>query len=417
MQTTRRTFLAALAAASSGLGAGEVFSALSPEGADMANVPNPLDEMDPKSGLGSLSGPIQRIRDAYGWASNSFASDKYKPADHAEWRKQALADVFASMQYAPAKTDFAAETVEKVDCGDYVREKIYFNTTPELRVPAYVLVPKGLKGKAPAIVALHDHGGFYRFGKEKLVSLPDEHPALTEFKGCYAGKSIADELVLQGYVVIVIDMFFWGERRVRLPNDKTTGETVEDVRKFNASRQQLEQLMARTIFASGFTWAGVIFWDDIRTVDYLVSRPEVDASRIGCVGLSLGSWRAAHLTALDERIKAGVAVCWLSTVKAIPPSHYPNTIGFTKLLPGLYRRLDMPDVVSLAAPRALLCINGTKDGLFPIETGVKPAYRTLEQAYAKASAADRFKGSIYDAPHEFNLDMQKEAWKWLKKWL
>ena len=91
--------------------------------------------------------------------------------------------------YAAAKADFAVETVERVDRGKYIREKIYFNTTPELRVPAYVLVPKNLKGKAPAIVALHDHGGFYRWGKEKLVKTDDEHPALTEFKQAYAGHS------------------------------------------------------------------------------------------------------------------------------------------------------------------------------------------------------------------------------------
>ena len=161
----------------------------------------------------------------------------------------------------------------------------------------------------------------------------------------------------------------------------------------------------------------MIFWDDIRTVDYLISRPEVDPNRIGCVGLSLGSWRAAHLTALDERIKAGVACCWLSTFRGIPPSQFPNTIGLTKVLPGLYRKLDMPDVVSLAAPRPLLCINGTRDGLFPIETGVKPAYKTLETVYAKIGAADRFRGHIYDAPHEFNEAMQAEAWEWLKEWV
>lgn len=414
MSTSRRNFLYGLAGAAVGLRCELPFSMENPA---MANVPNPLDEADVQSRLGSLAAPILRIRDAYAWASDSFAQEKFKPEDHAAWRNHALADVFSAMHYAPAKADFAAETVEKVDCGKYFREKVYFNTTPELRVPAYVLVPKGLTGKAPAIVALHDHGGFYRWGKEKLVRLPDEHPSLTSFKEAYGGRSIADDLAEQGYVVIVIDLFFWGERRVRLPDDVKGNETVDDVRKFNASRSALEQIVARTIFSCGFTWAGLIFWDDIRTIDYLVSRPEVDPNRIGCVGLSVGSWRAAHLTALDERIKAGVAVCWMSTFKAVPTSHYPNTIGFTKLLPGLYRKLDMPDVVSLAAPRALLCINGSRDGLFPIEKGVKPAYQTLEQVYAKTGAAEKFRGSIYDAPHEFNAKMQDEAWAWLKRWV
>jgi hypothetical protein len=77
----------------------------------------------------------------------------------------------------------------------------------------------------------------------------------------------------------------------------------------------------------------------------------------------------------------------------------------------------MPDVVSLAAPRALLNINGTRDGLFPVDTGVKPAYQTLETVYAKIGAREKFKGSLYEAPHEFNAEMQKEAWAWLKKYV
>jgi dienelactone hydrolase len=431
MGTTRRKFLGSLTAAAAAapfakslLGlersaAAQVATAPALKGSLVASIPSPLDEPIVPSHVGSLLGPITRIRDAYGWASESFASDKFKAADHPAWRKKMLAEVFDAMHYAPAKCEFAAETVERIDCGKFFREKIYFNTTPELRVPAYVMIPKDLTGKAPAIVALHDHGGFYRWGKEKLVKLPGEHASLTEFKECYANRSIADDLAEQGYIVIVIDLFYWGERRLRLPDDPKSGpdETKEDVRRFNGARGPMEQLVARTIFTSGFTWAGLIFWDDIRTVDYLASRPEVDANRIGCVGLSLGAWRANHLTALDERIKAGVAVCWLSSFKELQSRNIINTVGLTKLLPGLYRRLDMPDVVSLAAPRPLLCINGLKDGLFPVESGVKPAYRTLENVYAKIGAADKFRGHLYDSPHEFNADMQREAWDWLKKWI
>lgn len=384
------------------------------------DVPRPLDEDVGLSTVGSLYGPIARIRDAYGWATESFASDRYEAADHASWRSRTLRRVLESMRYAPQRADFGAETVERVDCGQFVREKVYFNTTPELRVPAFVLVPKNLKRKAPGIVALHDHGGFYRWGKEKLVHTADEHPSLTAFKKTgYDGRSVADDLARAGYVVIVIDMFFWGERRLRLPDDPATGaqESEGDVRKFNAARGQMEQVVARTIYTSGFTWAGLIFWDDIRTLDYLVSRPEVDGNRLGCVGLSVGGWRAAHLTAFDDRIKAGVDVCWLTSFKDLQANHVRSTVGFTKLLPGLYRYLDMPDVVSLAAPRALLCINGLQDQLFPVESGTKAGYKTLETVYAKLNAANRFRGHMYDTPHEFNAEMQKEAHAWFRQWL
>ena len=257
----------------------------------------------------------------------------------------------------------------------------YFNTTPDVRVPAFVLVPKKADRPLPAVVALHDHGGFYLWGKEKLVETDDEHPVLTAFKKrYYAGTSIATDLVRQGYVVVVIDMFYWGERRMLLDDDpddwrKRPKElTAERIAAFNQRSSQSEQLVGRTIYAAGFTWPGVMFWDDIRTVDYLLTRPEVDPKRIGCVGLSVGGLRSCHLAALDDRIKAAVVVGWMTSFPAQLERHVRNTIGHTKIVPGLYRHLDYPDVASLAMPAALLVINGSKDGLFHPD-GVKACFR------------------------------------------
>ena len=99
-------------------------------------------------------------------------------------------------------------------------ESITLHTTPDIRVPAIVLVPKNVKLPAPGIVAIHDHGGFYLWGKEKVLAQKGEHPVLTEFRNrYYAGRSIAADLARQGYVVIAIDMFYWGERRLMYAAD------------------------------------------------------------------------------------------------------------------------------------------------------------------------------------------------------
>ena len=136
------------------------------------------------------------------------------------WKRRARGKLLDLLEYAPPKCSHRPEIVERKDCGDYVREKLYFNTTPDVRVPAYVLVPKNAKLPAPGIVALHDHGAFYFWGKEKLVELEEEHAALTKFKKqYYGGHSTASVLARQGYVVIVIDMFYWGERRMLLDKD------------------------------------------------------------------------------------------------------------------------------------------------------------------------------------------------------
>jgi len=81
--------------------------------------------------------------------------------------------------------------------------------------------------------------------------------------------------------------------------------TAEQVAAFNRRSSQGEALVGRTIYAAGFTWSGVMFRDDVRTVDYLVTRPDVDPARIGCVGLSVGGLRSAHLAALDEPDQGG----------------------------------------------------------------------------------------------------------------
>jgi dienelactone hydrolase len=351
----------------------------------------------------------------------SYLRDEFKELP--EWKKQARGKLLELLHYAPPKCDPRPEVVETLDRGEYVREKVFFNTTPDLRVPAYVLVPKKKERPLPALVALHDHGAFYLWGKEKLVETDDENPALTAFKKeSYAGASTASALARQGYVVIVIDMFYWGERRLLLDDDpadwreRPPGLAPARVEAFNRRNQQNEQLVGRTIFGAGFTWAGVLVWDDLRTVDYLLTRPEVDPKRIGCVGLSVGGWRSCHLAALDDRIKAAVVVGWMASFPAQLKKHVRHSIGHSFVVPGLYRHLDYPDVASLAAPAALLVINGSKDGLFELG-GVRACFDKLRRCYEKAGVPEKLRTRMYDSPHEFNADMQAEAWEWLKKWV
>lgn len=351
----------------------------------------------------------------------SFLDDAYTSL--ASWKEKARSKVFELLHYSPPKCDPAAETVERVDCGDYFRERVLFNTTPDLRIPAIVLVPKNASRPLPTIVALHDHGAFFLWGKEKLVEMPGENPQLKTFREqYYGGKSTAIELVRQGYLVIVIDMFYWGERRMLLDDDsadwreRPASLSRERIQAFNSRASQAEPLVGRTIYAAGFTWPGVMFWDDIRTVDYLVTRPDVDKQRIACVGLSVGGLRSCHLAALDDRIRAAVVVGWMASFPYQLKKHIVNTIGHTKVVPGLYKYLDYPDVASLAAPTPLLVINGKRDGLFQPE-GVQASFDKLHACYKKAGVPDHVHTSWYDTPHEFNAAMQQEAWEWLRKWL
>jgi hypothetical protein len=156
--------------------------------------------------------------------------------------------------------------------------------------------------------------------------------------------------------------------------------------------------------------------DDLRALDYLARRPEVDPRRLGCVGLSVGGYRSFLLAALSPRIKAAVAVGWMTSFPKQVRRHVVNTVGLTFHIPGLLKDLDLPDLSALVAPRALMVINGSRDGLFHPE-GVKDAFRKIQDCYTKAGAPDRRSCRMYDAPHEFNAEMQTDAWTWLRKWI
>jgi dienelactone hydrolase len=350
----------------------------------------------------------------------SFLRPEFR--DLAAWQTRARAMVLERLFYDPPPVAPAADLISREDRGDYVQEYLTFQTTPDLRVPAYVLIPKKTKFPAPGIVALHCHGGFYVWGKEKLVESDQDHAALTDYKqDLYQGKSVASELARRGYVVIVIDAFYWGERRMLLDEDPASyrdprSMAKADVAAFNRRSQEGEQLVARSLFAAGITWPGVLLWDDLRTVDYLASRPEVDPQRLGCVGLSLGGYRSFLLAVLDPRIKVAVDVGWMTSFASQIRRHVVNTIGLTFHIAGLYRYLDLPDLAALIAPRALLVINGSRDSLFAPE-GVRAAFDKIGACFRKAGVADRQHCRLYDAPHRFNLQMQDEAFKWLAQWL
>lgn len=350
----------------------------------------------------------------------SFLRPEFKSL--ARWKPTARTRILEHLFYAPAGIAPEPQLLRRTDRGAYIEEYLTFQTAPGVRVPAYVLLPKA-RLPAPGIVALHSHDGIYLWGKEKLVEGAAEHPYLAAFKQrSYGGKSIAAELARRGYVVMAIDMFYWGERRLLLDDDppayreRPPTMSEEEIRAYNQRASQNESLVGRSLFTAGITWPGVVLWDDMRTLDYLASRPDVDATRLGCVGLSVGGYRSFLLAALDERIKAAVDVGWMTSFASQIRQHVTNTIGLSFHINGLYRYMDLPDVAALIAPRAVLVINGSQDRLFALD-GVKAAFDKIARCYGKAGAQERQRCRLYDAPHQFNLEMQAEAWEWLGRWV
>jgi dienelactone hydrolase len=368
--------------------------------------------------LGNLFTDVRKLAGAHDYAF-SYLGPRFKTLD--EFKSAGRAKILELSLYHPEKVKPEPKLIERIDCGDYVREMVVFSTARQFRVPAYVLIPKKAKRPMPAIIDLHSHGGMYLFGKEKVVDLGENHPAMVEYhKNNYDGRPTATELARRGYVVISIDAFFFGERRSILDGDLKHGwdhsrYTLEQVKHLNQQCRSKEQTLVKGLTFAGSTWPGIIFWDDLRTVDYLLTRPEVDPRRIGCLGISMGGYRAMFLAALDPRIKAACIVGFMSTVEPMIKAHL-DTHSHVHFLPGLHRYLDWPDVASLHAPMPLLVQQCSRDALFPLEA-MKKSVEKIAAVYTKAGARDQFSGRFYDVPHRFTIAMQDEAFEWFDRHL
>ncbi|BCS30943.1 hydrolase [Luteitalea sp. TBR-22] len=378
----------------------------------------PRDLAPTRADLGSNFELVGRLDASPGYPA-SFLSGRFSSIDAFVANGRQL--VLDGYHYRPAAVDPAPEVVDRYEGPDYVREKVVFSTTPAFRVPAYVFIPKGLRGRAPAIVDLHSHGGMFLFGKEKVIDFGRNHPAMVKYHADnYESRPTATALVKRGYVVITIDAFMFGERRVLMDGDLGAGwersaYTLDDVTRLNRVCAARESTLAKSLTVLGTSWPAIVAWDDMRTVDYLASRPEVDAARIGCVGVSFGGWRSLFLAALDTRIAAGCVVGFMSTIRSMLQRHV-DTHSWVHFPPGLYRQLDLPDVATLTAPRPLLVQQCRRDGLYPL-SGMEAAVRGIEEVYRRANIADRFTAMWYDVPHEFNKRMQDDAFTWLDRQL
>ena len=291
---------------------------------------------------------------------------------------------------------------------------------------ALVMKPAGAKGKLPAVVGLHDHGGNKYFGLRKITRMSkDPHPLMLQHQTrYYSGLAWANELARRGYVVLVHDTFTFGSRRMRLadvPGNirnnlvEANPEAEDEIQRYNQFASGHEHLIAKSLFSAGMTWPGVFVYDDRRAVDYLASRADVDATRIGCCGLSGGGLRTVMLTGADERIRCSCCVGMMTTWRdyLLNKSHTHTWMCY---VPGLPRDLDYPEILGLGAPNATLVLNNRQDALFTMPE-MERADRILTEVYKKAGAPERYKASFHDGPHKFDAAMQKEAFAWFDRWL
>jgi acetyl esterase/lipase len=305
-------------------------------------------------------------------------------ADWARRRAHVLAamqEVMGPLPGGDRKVPLDVRVAEEVKGGRFVRKKITFAVEKGDRVPAYLFLPLGAGGKAPAVLCLHQTNG--DLGKKGPAGLGDR-PNLF----------YALHLAERGYVTLAPDYPNFGEYKI-------------------------------DVYARGYQSASLkAVWNNMRALDLLQALPEVDAEKIGCLGHSLGGHNTMFTAAFDERVKALVSSCGFTS---FPKYFHGNLQGWSHkgYMPRIASAYDLkpekvpfdfPEVVASFAPRAFLACAPLGDDNFEV-SGVKDCIAAARPVYELLGAGDKLNAVYPDGKHDFPPEVRKVAYAWLDRWL
>jgi dienelactone hydrolase len=264
--------------------------------------------------------------------------------------------------------------------GGYIIENWIFDLNGQEDVPGLFVRPVHANGRRPTILYNHYHGGDYVTAKRELI---DGNTLMQK-------PPYAEDLTARGYNALCIDAWAFGERRGR------------DIRE---------------IFKD-FLWHGRVMWgmmvyDSLRAVDWLISRDDVDPQRLGTIGLSMGSTMAWWLAALDERIACCVDLCCLTDFHELIATNNLNGHGVYYFVPSLLKHFTTSQINALIAPRPHLALEGNLDALTP----PRRIDADLRKAYADAGAPEAWKMLRWDVDHGETAEMRAAALDFFEKWL
>lgn len=353
----------------------------------------------PVSGGGSASQPTP-VPAAEAWlAGAALAPDFRLPATREAWEarrsevRATLEGLLGRLPPRPARP--VVTTVLREDRGEYRLEKFTFDNGAGATVHGYLFLPPAsrLRGPAPAVLYCHWHGGQYDIGKDEMLRTNAVPEA--------AGPALAR----QGYVVLGIDAYGFGERNGQGPGGPTEKGSAGEM---TAAKFQLW---------AGRTLWGMILRDDRMALDHLASRPEVDPRRIGVTGISMGATRTWWLMALDERLRAGVAVACMTRYTELIREGGLKAHGIYYFVPGMLRHFDTEAVMVLAAPRPMLFQTGGRDSGSPA-SGIARLEPPLREAYRLYGAESAFESRLYpDLGHVYTPEMWERTQAWLSRHL
>jgi hypothetical protein len=315
--------------------------------------------------------------EAFGRSDSSFASHQGK-------RRKELWGLLGDLpwQHRPGPPKLMGTEEHE----DYTVERLVLDLNGIEPVPALLLIPHRRQTPTPGLLYIHWHGGMYDLGKEQLL------------RGVKAQPPYASVCAEKGLVTLAIDSWCFGERKHEA--DGRTGE--EDAFKLMLWKGQV-------LF-------GMMMFDEFRALDYLASRSEVDAGRLGVLGMSMGSTKAWWLSALDPRVKLCMDVCCLTDYEELIKANGLKGHGIYYYVPSLLKSFQTAEINALIVPRAHLSVNGRQDSLTP-PAGVEKVRDYLVPLYRKYGKESDCRIELFDCAHVELPEMRTLILGWLDQFL
>ena len=299
-------------------------------------------------------------------------------AEAEQWQRDLRAKIAELVGAFPGeRTPLHAQTLEVREYPAYRREKFVFESRPGVWVLGYLLTPK-TRGPFAAVIAIPGHGR----GVDDIVGI-DEHGRDRTVKGPYE-YDYAVQIVEHGMAAVAIEPMAFGCRRDAITKAKGLGASAC-------------QPAAGSALLLGQTMLGWRVYDTMRTIDWIATRPELDATRAGCLGCSGGGTCTLFTAALDTRVRSALVSSSLNTFRdsIMSVSHCIDNY-----VPGILNWAEMYDVAGLVAPRPLFAEGGLDDDIFPI-AATRASFDRVKKVYEAFGAAGRTELEVFDGPHGF----------------
>jgi pimeloyl-ACP methyl ester carboxylesterase len=277
----------------------------------------------------------------------------------------------------------SVKVLSREESGEMIIEKLLLDINGRELVSAYFTKPKNSTAKVPVVLFNHSHFGQYQVGKNEFLLGRKEMQT----------PPYALALARAGYAGLCIDSWGFGERNTRTEMD-----------------------IFKEMLWNGQVMWGMMVYDNLRALDYLETRTDVDSKRIATMGMSMGSTMAWWLAALDERIKVCVDLCCLTDFQTLVEEKGLSRHGIFYFVPDLLNHFSTSQINALISPRPHLGLAGRLDPLTPL-AGLEKIDRDLRAVYRQEGAPEAWQLRLYDVGHVETPAMRQDILAFFKQWL